>query len=242
MKRHTYTATDEYSLHEKRIQDGPKEPSGCSTEGLWNKSPRQKPCLLAQWLHLCHGLTVLLAYGLSVCAFLGCGRNTSTTGGISPQKMADALHAVIESDRTVYTQKVVNRLVTEDEFLTVSEHWKEDKSLPLPSQMLRMGAEMAAGKDAGFTYSLLSMWPVNKQNSPKTEVEKTGLKYIADNPGKNYYAEEKLGGQRYFTAVYADIAVATACIDCHNSHQDSPRSDFQEGDVMGGVVVRVRLD
>jgi hypothetical protein len=101
---------------------------------------------------------------------------------------------------------------------------------------------MVAEKDAGFTYSLLSMWPVNKQNSPKTEAEKTGLKYVADNPSENYYAEEALGGQKYFTAVYADTAVAPACIDCHNSHQDSPRSDFELGEVMGGVVVRIRLN
>jgi hypothetical protein len=43
----------------------------------------------------------------------------------------------------------------------------------------------------------------------------------------------------YFTAVYADTAVAPACITCHNDHKDSPRNDFEIGDVMGGVVVRI---
>ena len=61
------------------------------------------------------------------------------------------------------------------------------------------------------------------------------------NPGKNYYAEEQLGDQRYFTAVYADVAVTGACISCHNEHQDSPRNDFKLCDVMGGVVVRIPL-
>ena len=71
--------------------------------------------------------------------------------------------------------------------------------------------------------------------------EKVGLKYVADNPGKNYYGEEELGGTKYFTAVYADTAVATACISCHNEHKDSPRTDFKIGEVMGGVVIRVPL-
>jgi hypothetical protein len=31
--------------------------------------------------------------------------------------MADALHAVMESDRTVYTRKVVNRLVKDDKVI-----------------------------------------------------------------------------------------------------------------------------
>jgi len=62
-----------------------------------------------------------------------------------------------------------------------------------------------------------------------------------DHPGENYYAEEQLGGQTYFTAVYPDVAVAPVCSACHNEHKDSPRSDFKLGDVMGGVVIRVPL-
>jgi hypothetical protein len=155
--------------------------------------------------------------------------------------VADALHAVMESDRTVYTKNVVNRLQNEEGVIKASEHWKDDKALPLPAQMFRMGAEMVAEKKVGFNYALLSMWPVNKQNKPKTEVEKTGLEFVADNPGKNHYAEEVLGDQKYFTAVYADTAVAPACVKCHNDHKDSPRRDFKLGDVMGGVVLRIPM-
>ena len=67
---------------------------------------------------------------------------------------------------------------------------------------------------------------MNAQNKPKTDVEKAGLKFIAENPGENYYADEDLGGQKYFTAIYPDVAVAGACISCHNAHKDSPRTDF----------------
>lgn len=130
--------------------------------------------------------------------------------GIEPKLMADALHAVMESDRIVYTKQVVNRLQNEEGVIKASEHWKDDKALPLPAQMFRMGAEMVAEKKVGFTYSLLSMWPVNKQNEPKTELERTGLKFVADNKGQNYYGEETLGDVKYFTAVYADTAVAPA--------------------------------
>src|SRR5690606_5704931 len=95
--------------------------------------------------------------------------------------------------------------------------------------------------DAGFTYSLLSMWPINTQNKPSTEIEKKGLEFVAANKGKNFYGEEELGGKKYFTAVYADTGVAEACVKCHNEHKDSPKNDFKLGDVMGGVVVRIPL-
>jgi len=160
-------------------------------------------------------------------------------GGIEPQAMADALHAVMESDRTVYTRNVVNRLAKEQQVIKASEHWKEEPALPLPAQMFRMGAEMVAEKDVGFSYALLSKWPINKQNTPRTEVEIAGLEFVASNKGQNFYAEEMLGGQKCFTAVYADTAVAPACVSCHNEHKDTPKDDFALGDVMGGVVLRI---
>lgn len=163
--------------------------------------------------------------------------------GISPKTMADGLHAVMSADRAVYTKQVVNRLQNEEKIIKASEHWKDDKALPLPAQMFRMGAETVAEKNPGFTYALLSMWPVNKQNAPKTDVEKKGLQFVADSKGAtNYYADEVLGGKKYFTAVYADTAVAQACVTCHNKHEDSPRTDFKLGDVMGGVVIRIPID
>lgn len=162
--------------------------------------------------------------------------------GISPQKFADGLHEVMKADRTVYTKKVVNRLQNEENVIKATEHWEDEKTLPLPAQMFRMGAEMVSKGDAGFTYSLLSKWPINSQNKPATDVETKGLDFVAENKGKNFYSEETLGGKKYFTAVYADTGVAQACITCHNEHKDSPKKDFKLGDVMGGVVVRIPLD
>ena len=191
-------------------------------------------------------LTARAALAAALLTTAACGRTTDAattadTASVTPQQMADALHAVMEADRTVYTRMVVNRLQNDEKVIKASEHWQDDKALPLPAQMFRMGAEMAAQKTASFSYALLSQWPVNKQNVPKTDAEKAGLEFVAGDAKKNYYAEETLGDKKYFTAVYADVAVAPACINCHNSHKDSPRSDFKMGDVMGGVVVRIPI-
>jgi len=162
-------------------------------------------------------------------------------GQVSHKEMADALHAVMESDRTVYTRTVVNRLQNEEKVIKASEHFKDEKALPLPAQMFRFGAEMVAEKKPGFSYSLLSLWPINKQNAPKTAAEKTGLQAVVDKPTEAFYQEEMLGGKKYFTAVYADRAVSPACINCHNNHKDTPKTDFKLGSTMGGVVIRVPM-
>lgn len=160
-------------------------------------------------------------------------------GGMSERDFADGLQTVLAADREVYTKQVVNRLQNEDKVLKAGEHWKDEKLLPLPAQMFRMGAERAREKTKNFSYSLLSLWPINKQNAPKTEAEKAGLKAVADQPSQNSYTDETLNGVSYLTAVYPDLAVSEACVTCHNNHQDSPRKDYKLGDVMGAVVIRV---
>lgn len=166
---------------------------------------------------------------------------------VSVKAMADALHLVMDSDRAVYTKKIVNRLVKKEKVIKASEHFEDDKALVLPAQMFRFGSELAMKRaekmdDVNFSYTLQSLWPINKQNAPKTAAEKAGLKYVVDNKGENYYTTEKLGGRNYFTAVYADTGVAPVCVSCHNKHPDTPKKDFKIGDVMGGVVIRIPVD
>ena len=174
----------------------------------------------------------------------GCSETETTAAaptGIDPKVFVDSLFAVMSSDRANYTNLIVQRLGPNVAgLIKPDEHWEDmPEGAPLPAQMFRYGAEKVAERTSEFTYSLQSLWPVNKQNAPRTELEKQGLQYIADNPGMNFYGEETLGGTTYYTAVYPDVAVSPACTGCHNDHRDSPRSDFQIGEVMGGVVIRV---
>ncbi len=185
-------------------------------------------------------VAVAFILGAVITFFVAGGSGGGENTTITPQKMADAVHTVLESDRTVYTKKIVNRLVKEEEVIKASEHWKDEKALLLPAQMFRAGAELAQKKTSDFSYALLSLWPINSQNKPKTPVEEEGLKAVVDKP-QPFYKEETLGKKRYFTAVYPDIAVADACVSCHNEHKDSPRTDFKIGDTMGGVVIRIPL-
>jgi len=181
----------------------------------------------------------LLLLGLML-TLSACEQKSKETG-ISPQRMTDAIHTVLEADRTVYTQKIVNRLTLEEKNIKASEHWQEDKALALPAQMFRMGAEHVMEKNPGFSYALISEWAINKKNMPRTEAEKNGMAALIQDSSKPFYTEESLGGKSYFTALYLDMAIADACIKCHNDHKDSPRTDFKKDDIMGAVVIRLEL-
>ena len=179
----------------------------------------------------------------SIILLSACGGSEETKVGIDPKLYTDSLFAVMNSDRANYTKLIVQRLGPNGAgAIKPNEHWKEmDDGAPLPAQMFRAGAEAVAAVTDEFSYSLQSIWPVNKQNAPRTPMEKEGLQFIADNPGENFYGTEVLGDVSYYTAVYPDVAVSEACTKCHNEHKDSPKTDFAIGDVMGGVVIRVPL-
>ncbi len=163
--------------------------------------------------------------------------------GIEPKLYTDSLFAVMKADRTNYTKLVVKRLGPSGTgVVKPDEHWQDlPNGTLLPAQMFRAGAEAVAEMTDEFSYSLQSIWPINSQNAPKTPIEKQGLEYIAENPGENFYGEEKLGDTTYYTAVYPDVAVSDACTSCHNDHKDSPKNNFKLGEVMGGVVIRVPI-
>jgi len=189
--------------------------------------------------------TVILAAGLALGAALALGGPDApdhklTT--VSPRTFADSLHAVIAADRQAYAELVVQRLHADEHRVPATEDWRAAHGLPVPAQLLQAAARSIQQNGAEFSYTLRSLWPINPNCGPQTQVEQTGLEFVAAHPGENYYAEEMLGGRSYFTAVYADRATLTSCLECHNRHPRSPRRDFKRNDVMGGIVVRVPLE
>lgn len=167
------------------------------------------------------------------------GQEKVTKGkGLDPKAVADLFHAIVSANRAVYSQVVVNRLMLQDKAIKASEHYLKEKALPLPAQMFRLGAELAAESDRRVVYSLHSLWPLNKQNTPRTKTEKKGLAFVTVKEEK-FYGEEEIDGKKYFIAVYPDRATDQSCVTCHNNHKDSPRRNFKLGEVMGGVVIRI---
>ena len=142
--------------------------------------------------------TITAAALLSTAFLTGCNEEAAEPKlGVSPQTFTDSLFAVMKSDRTNYTKLIIQRLgPNKGNFIKPNEHWEDmDEGAPLPAQMFRYGAEGVAEMTDDFTYSLQSLWCINKQNCPSTDTEKEGLEFISANPGQNFYGEEELGGE-----------------------------------------------
>jgi hypothetical protein len=173
--------------------------------------------------------------------YRGTSSGAKDCGGIPAEKVADMVHAVIESNRTFYTVHVVERLQAKG-VVVASENWRTEKALPLPAQFLQESARIAVNTKAKIGYKLIGLWPINKNNGPKNESEHKGLMETQQNPNRPYTEVIMNGPDAYLMAIYADRAVSQACIGCHNAHQDSPRHDFKQNDVMGAIMVTVPLN
>ncbi|MGE3153420.1 MAG: DUF3365 domain-containing protein [Nitrospiraceae bacterium] len=157
------------------------------------------------------------------------------------EAVADYVHAVIEAHRTFYTLQVVERL-QQHGTLVASENWRAAHTLPLPAQFLRETSDLASLTGTRIRYRLIGLWPINRQNAPATEAEKAGLQQVQEHPEQPHTRLTTDGTERYFEAIYADRAVAQACIGCHNAHPNSPKHDFKAGEVMGAIVIQIPLE
>lgn len=178
---------------------------------------------------------VLLGFGISIST-------TAIAKDFTPREVTDMLHLQITALHSVYSKKIVARLVNKDKIISASEEFEKDKALPLPAQMLRFGAEAVSNMTNKYAYSMLSEWPINSNNIPITPTELKGFKFITANEGKNFYTTEEIAGKKFFTAIYARRAISEACVNCHNNHKSSPKKNFRLNDIMGGIVIRLAQD
>jgi hypothetical protein len=156
--------------------------------------------------------------------------------GIPPEVVAEYLYAIVQADRHLYSTHVVERM-QELGITSATEQWKQQGTLPLPIQMLMMAGEQIEGQGTKLRIRLTSLSPINKANGPADDFERAGLEQVLKEPQKPYTGIVADGDRRMFKAIYADRAVAKACVECHNGHASSHNGSLSLYDVMGGIVI-----
>lgn len=160
---------------------------------------------------------------------------------LSPEKVADYMHSIIEADRKIYTTYVVKRM-QEQGIVLAREDWESNNAIPLPAQFLHLSSKLVAESGIGIRFRLISLWPIHRRNGPATEFEREGLERLQGSPDTPQRGVVTSGKKKFFQSIYSDKAITTACISCHNAHPLSPKRDFKVGDLMGGVVITIPME
>ncbi len=146
-----------------------------------------------------------------------------------------ALRAVAaENDqvRSLYTKEIVGAGIKAG--LAFDEDWKLDdvEAGPLPALFLRETAASLEKSPVRLGLFLGSDYPITPANKFDTaQLEKFRIIKQTREP-QFFFAEDT----KLHTAMFADLAVAKACVTCHNDHAQTPKSDWQLNDVMGATT------
>ncbi len=160
---------------------------------------------------------------------------------VAPEAVADYIRAVVQSHRAFYEGHVVD-LLEEQGVAKAGSEWSTQKmTIPLPVQVVNETSQMFSTKFTGLRYQLISLWPINRKNSPRDQIDKSGLEALGARPERPVTRTVKINDQVYFHAIYPDLAVSQSCVACHNGHPNSSKKDFQIGDIMGGLVIEFPL-
>ena len=184
--------------------------------------------------------TVALVLG-GIGVALPSAKENAGVSAISPEKVADYVHAVLEADRTIYTTFIVNRM-QEKGIVKAVEHWEQDNALPLPAQFLQHSGRLVAESGRGIRYRLIGLSPIYQRNAPATDFERKALETLRSQPNRPVTGMVSSGKKQYFQAIYADHAVSAACVTCHNSHPLSPKRDFKLNEIMGGIAITIPME
>lgn len=151
---------------------------------------------------------------------------------IPVQQMFTLLQQENAAVRMLWTKEIVG--TGQKVGLKFDEHWR-DKDLdagPLPALFLRETAKSMETSPIQISLFLGSDYPISPDNRFEgLQQEKFRVLRMSQQPQFFYMADTT----RYI-AMFADVAVAAPCVDCHNKHEQSPKHDWRLQDVMGGTT------
>jgi hypothetical protein len=117
------------------------------------------------------------------------------------------------------------------------------KSIPAPATLtIDLGDYITANSVRGTRVRLYSDLPFRsrKDGGVRDEFEREALERLRINPNEPVYRFE--GGERPVLRYATARVMKEACVECHNSHPDSPRQDWEVGDVRGVLEIIRPLD
>lgn len=150
---------------------------------------------------------------------------------VEVEKMFNAVNAVNDAARAIYTERIVGAGLQAG--LKFGEDWAEPgvEKGPLPALFLRLVASRMEAKPARLGLYLGSDAPINKSNL-FGDVQATAFEQLKQTRQAIITSTSTSG----FVGMYPDIASTAPCVSCHNDHPDSPKTDWELGDVMGATT------
>jgi methyl-accepting chemotaxis protein len=143
--------------------------------------------------------------------------------------------------RGYYTKNVVNKVLSSSDIKPSIDHTSKPDSIPLPATLIHDLSALL--QKEGVNIKLYSKFPFpNRKNRKLDDFANSAWTHFQKYPGQDMSQVARLNGKRVVRVAIADKLVAEGCVNCHNSHPDTPKNDWRLNDVRGVLEVTSVID
>jgi adenylate cyclase len=175
-------------------------------------------------------LIVVLLVGLPIAVWL----DLSNLVEANLRRQANDVNSIITSMRHYYANNVVGRILASPGTTKVVHNYKDyPGAIPIPATLSLELGKVVGEQQKNIKYRFVSDYPF-KNRTPHAfdEFETDALNRLHQNPNQQL--------TRISSSVFSDgvrliapVIMEQPCVNCHNSHPESPKTDWKVGDVRG---------
>jgi len=153
---------------------------------------------------------------------------------------ADSYLRALEAVREVYTSEVVNRLEGSSVVVT-HDYERYEHAVPLPATFTLSIADNLSPSIEGLSVRLYSEYPFPFRGEVEMDdFERAAFDVLAAKPDSFFSQVQGAGADRVLRYARGDTMRAE-CVSCHNSHPESPKTDWEVGDLRGVLAISFPL-
>ena len=143
--------------------------------------------------------------------------------------------------RGYYTQNVIKKVVADGNLKPSFNHKTEEKGVPLPATFIHDVSSLLSEQDTSVNLYSKFPFPI-RGNRALDDFQQEAWRFLSVNPDGTFVREVTRDGRPMLRVAVADKMAAQGCVDCHNSHPASPKTDWRLGDVRGVLEIATYLD
>jgi len=188
-----------------------------------------------------HGLILtalvgILLLGLPLAVWLDIRNLTEA----ALRRQASDLNSVITSVRTFYATNVVGRVLAAPGSTQVTHNYESiPGAIPIPATLSLELGRVIGEQQKNITYRFVSDYPFRNRTPHVLDTFETkALAALRADPHQLVNdVTDSLFGDRI--RLLSPVVMGAACVNCHNSHPESPKRDWKVGDVRGMQEVSI---
>ncbi len=181
-------------------------------------------------------ITLFLLADLGIYLFVSAPPPLEDERPAGPMIPVTLLFRIVEAENdavlSLWTREIVGQ--GKRVGLRFDEHWRDDgvEAGPLPALFLRETARSLEKGPVRLSLFLGSDYPIRKANRFEG-LQQTHFQLVRQTVKPRFFFMQDLG---LYVGMFPDVAISQVCVDCHNRHENTPKTDWRLNDVMGATT------